>query len=480
MAVSRVKGITVEISGETTGLDKALRKVNSSIKSTQTQLKDVQRLLKLDPTNTELLSQKQRLLKEAIGDTKEKLDALKTAQEQAKKQLQNGDLGQDKYDALQREIEETEQALKDLYDQTSTTYSALETIGSVGSKLESVGGAVSDVGKKLLPVTGAIATIGSAAVKTTADFDSSMSQVSAISGATGEDFDALRAKAREMGAKTKFSASEAADAMTYMAMAGWKTEDMLDGIEGIMNLAAASGEDLASTSDIVTDALTAFGLTAKDSGHFADILAATSSNANTNVAMMGETFKYAAPVAGALGYSAEDVAVAIGLMGNSGIKASQAGTALRTLFTNMAKPTDTVALAMNKLGISLDDGQGNMKSFQEIMNDLRSGFGQLRLPASEVEAEIAHMDSLFESGELTEKQYTAASEDLMNRAYGAEGALKAEAAASLAGKMGLSGFLAIVNASDEDYEKLTNAIYNCDGVTQEMADLKQKQLCQYL
>ena len=476
MAGSRIKGITVEISGETTGLDKALKSVNSSIKTTQTQLKDVERLLKLDPSNTELLSQKQKLLKDAIGQTKERLDALKTAQEQAKKQLESGDLGQDKYDALQREIVETEQELKRLESQVSSTYAKLETLDAVGKKWETAGNTISGVGKKLMPVTGAIAAVGVAAVKTTADFDSSMSQVSAISGATGDDFDALRSKAREMGSKTKFSASEAADAMTYMAMAGWKTEDMLEGVEGIMNLAAASGEDLATTSDIVTDALTAFGLEAKDSGHFADVLAAASSNANTNVSMMGETFKYAAPVAGALGYKAEDVAIAIGLMGNSCIKASQAGTALRTLLTNMAKPTDTVAAAMDKLGVSLDDGHGNMKSFKEVMDDLRSGFGELKMPADELQVAIEKLDAQYESGELTEKQYTEASEELMKQAYGAEGALKAEAAASLAGKMGLSGLLAIVNASDEDYEKLTEAIYNCDGVSEQMAETMQDNL----
>ncbi|MBQ5460478.1 MAG: phage tail tape measure protein, partial [Bacteroidaceae bacterium] len=167
-----------------------------------------------------------------------------------------------------------------------------------------MGDAISGAGEKLLPVTGAVAAVGTAAVKTTADFDAGMSKVAAISGAAGKDLDDLRDKAREMGAKTKFSATEAASAFEYMAMAGWKTGDMMSGIEGIMNLAAASGEDLATTSDIVTDALTAFGLSAEDSGHFADILAAASSNANTNVAMMGETFKYCAPIAGALGFSA--------------------------------------------------------------------------------------------------------------------------------------------------------------------------------
>lgn len=181
--------------------------------------------------------------------------------------------------------------------------------------MESVGNSIAGAGKSMMPLTLAIGGVGTAAVKTAADFDAGMSQVAAISGATGDDLEALRDKAREMGSKTKFSASEAASAMEYMAMAGWKTGDMLGGIEGIMNLAAASGEDLATTSDIVTDALTAFGLSAEDSGHFADILAAASSNANTNVSMMGETFKYCAPIAGALGFSAEDTAEAIGLDG---------------------------------------------------------------------------------------------------------------------------------------------------------------------
>ena len=194
-------------------------------------------------------------------------------------------------------------------------------------------------GKLTMGVTTPIVALGAKAVKTAADFESSMSEVSAISGATGEDLQKLESLAKKMGETTRFSASEAAEALKYMAMAGWKTEDMLNGLEGIMNLSAASGENLGATSDIVTDALTAFGLSAADSGHFADLLAKASSNANTNVSMMGETFKYVAPVAGALGYSAEDVALAVGLMANSGIKASQAGTSLRASMTNLAKPT---------------------------------------------------------------------------------------------------------------------------------------------
>lgn len=281
MSGSRIKGITVEIGGDTTKLQTALKGVNSEIKNTQAQLKDVEKLLKLDPGNTELLAQKQKLLSSAVSETKEKLTTLKTAAEQANQALANGDISKEQYDALQRESIETEEALKKLETQANQSATAVQKIATAGENLKSAGDKVSSTGEKLLPASAAVTALGVAAVKTDSDFDSSMSQVAAVSGATGDDFDKLRAKAHEMGAKTKFSASEAADAMNYMAMAGWKTSDMLDGIEGIMNLAAASGEDLATTSDIVTDALTAFGLTAKDSGHFADILAAASSNANT-------------------------------------------------------------------------------------------------------------------------------------------------------------------------------------------------------
>ena len=307
----RIQGITVEIGGDTTKLTTALQGVNKEIKSTQSQLKDVEKLLKLDPSNTELITQKQRLLGDAIKETKEKLSTLKTAAEQVNEQLQKGEITQEQYDALQREIQETEQALKTLESQASSTNATLAKIEEVGGKFEKVGQSITSAGKTLTThVTTPIVAAGAAAVKTAADFDEGMSKVSAISGATGEDLQSLRDKAREMGAKTKFSATEAASAFEYMAMAGWKTGDMVSGIDGIMSLAAASGEDLATTSDIVTDALTAFGLKAEDSGHFADILAAASSNANTNVSMMGETFKYCAPIAGALGFSAEDTAEA--------------------------------------------------------------------------------------------------------------------------------------------------------------------------
>lgn len=470
----RIAGITIDINGDAKGLKKALEGIDGELRKTKGALRDVDRLLKVDPGNTELLRQKQKLLTGEIKNTKKRLDELK----QASKQVTPDDIGQDKYDALQREIIETEQNLKSLKEEYKDFGSvAGQKLQVAGQKMQAIGGKMQDVGKGLTTtVTAPIAAVGAVVLKTTADFDSSMSKVAAVSGATGEDFDALRDKAREMGSKTKFSASEAAEAMNYMAMAGWKTEDMLGGIDGIMNLAAASGEDLATTSDIVTDALTAFGLSADDSGHFADVLAAASSNANTNVAMLGESFKYVAPVAGAMGYSAEDTSVALGLMANSGIKASQAGTSLKNIMSRMADPTDEVQQAMDTLGISLDDGQGNMYSFREVMEQMRAGFGELKISQEEYESTLQNINSQFEDGTLSEDEYGEALEALTERAFGAEGAMKAQAASQLAGKNSLAGLLSIVNASESDWDKLTGAIDNCDGTAQNMADVMQDNL----
>ena len=434
MAANRIKGITVEIGGDTTKLQTALKGVNTEIRNTQSQLKDVEKLLKLDPGNTELMAQKHRLLGQAVSETKEKLETLKTAAEQANTALANGEISQSQYDALQREIIETENNLRDLERQAGQSAVALQKIAATGEKLKTVGSAIEGVGQKLMPVTAAVGGLGVAAVKVASDFDSAMSQVAAVSGATGKDLEALRDKAREMGSKTKFSASEAAQAMNYMAMAGWKTNDMLSGIEGIMNLAAASGEDLATTSDIVTDALTALGLSAEDSGHFADILAAASSNANTNVSMMGETFKYCAPVAGALGFTAEDTAEAIGLMANAGIKSSQAGTAMRSMMTNLTGEVKFVGDAFGELTIQTTNTDGSMRSLGDILADCRAAFAQM----SESE--------------------------------------KAANAEALVGKNAMSGFLAVMNAAPGDIEKLNSAINNCDGTAEKMAATMQDNL----
>lgn len=369
---------------------------------------------------------------------------------------------------LNKSLQEDKDKLADAEKEAKELAPALEETdkaaqGAANGGWSTFKGVLSDLASNAIQAAGsALKGFAQDVIKTGSDFNASMSQVSAVSGATGDDLQALRNKAQEMGATTKFTATESAEAMNYMAMAGWDSQQMISGLPGILNLAAASGEDLATTSDIVTDALTAFGMGADDAGHFADVMAAASSSANTNVSMMGESFKYAAPVAGALGMSAEDTSVALGLMANAGIKASQGGTALRTILTNLSSPTDTVAKAMNSLGISIDDGNGNVLSLRELMGDLRSAFGNTKTSTEEFNNTYEQLTANYENGILTEKQYNKKVEELMHTTFGAEGALKAEAAAAIAGKQGMSGLLAIVNASDEDFNKLTAAV---DGAT---------------
>lgn len=307
-----------------------------------------------------------------------------------------------------------------------------ETVGNVGNAEPRMSKALKKIGAAVVAAFAVdkIKDFGKACISAGMDFDSQMSTVAAISGATGEEFEILRAKAQEMGATTAFSATESAQAMEYMAMAGWKTTDITNGLAGVMNLAAASGEDLATTSDIVTDAMTAFGMSADQSTYFADVLAQTATNANTNVGMMGETFKYVAPLAGAMGYNIEDMSAAIGLMANAGIKGSQSGTSLRNIITNLASPTDTVAGAMDDLGISLTDSDGKTKSFGETLSDLRISFADL--------------------DEVQKTQYASA----------------------IAGKEGMSGLLALINSSDEDFDKLTDSIKNCTGASEKMAEIR--------
>lgn len=268
---------------------------------------------------------------------------------------------------------------------------------------------------------------GSAAIKVGSDFEAGMSEVQAISGASGKELEFLRDKAKEMGATTKFSATQSAEALKYMAMAGWKADQMVSGLPGVMNLAAASGEDLGTVSDIVTDALTAFGLQAKDSAHFADVLAKASSSSNTNVGMMGETFKYVAPIAGSMKYSVEDTATAIGLMANAGIKGGEAGTSLRAILTRLVKPPKDAAQALDALGVSAKNSDGTMKPLREVIGDLREKFS------------------------------------------GLDDSQKAQYAASIAGQEAMSGLLAIVNASPSDFDKLTKSIDKSDGAAKKQA-----------
>lgn len=431
---SRIKGITIEINGDTTGLDKALRGVEGQLKSTQAQLKDVSRLLKLDPKSTELLSQKQRYLKDAISATKEKLDALKEAQAQARSQLESGDLGQEKYDALCREIVSTEEELKRLQAESEKTGTALAKMADAGASMQEAGGKIEDAGKKVMGASAVVGGLGIAAVKTTGDFDEAMSQVQAISGATGEEFQALRNKAEEMGSKTKFSATESAEALNDMAAAGWSTQDMLDGIEGIMKLAEAGGEDLATTTDIAASALTGFGLTAKDSAHFADQLAAAAAYTNAGISDMGAAFQYCAPVAGSLGFNVRDTATALGILSNSGIKATQAGTAMRTIMSKLSGDIKITGANIGDVTVKTANADGSMRSLSDILADCRKAFGG-----------------------LTDSE-------------------KASAAESLVGRNAMSAFLTLMNASQGDVDDLTGKLDDCTGAADKMAETMEDNL----
>lgn len=414
-------------------------------------------------------AEQHRILGEQVEKQREKVKQLNAMLEESSK----------KYGENDQKTLKWKQAVNEATTQLNKLEAELKALPSdlqlVGQKMEAMGGKIKDAGKHMesfgraiTPISAAAAAGLTAAGKSFMDFEAGMSKVAAISGATGDDLTDLTEKAKEMGATTKFSATESAEAFSYMAMAGWKTEQMLDGIAPVMNLAAASGEDLASVSDIVTDALTAFGLKAGDAGHFADVLAAASSNANTNVAMMGESFKYAAPVAGSLGYSIEDVALALGLMANSGIKADMAGTSLRNMLNRMAKPTKESQMAMDRLGLSLEDANGDMYSLRDIMGQMRDSFSNINMPMDEFTRKVAQLDADLEDGTVTEKEYQNELEELAKQAYGAEGAEKARAAAMLGGTRAMSAMLAIANASEEDYEKLTAAV---DSSSQSFAKL---------
>ena len=414
-----------------------------------------------------------------ISEQKSELERLKT--EYKNVALEQGTGSQEaqelkgKIDQLNSELGENETKLKQVDD-------ALESTGDEAQKSASGGWTVlnqviADLASNAIQqAINKLQDFARETMNLGIDFSSSMSNVQAISGATGDEIAMLEQRARDLGATTVYSASDVADGFGYMAMAGWDTQQMMDGIAGVLDLAASSGEDLATTSDIVTDALTAFGMEAGDAGRLADVMAAASSNANTNVSMLGESFKYVAPVAGALGYSAEDTAVALGLMANSGIKASQGGTALRTVLTNMAKPTDDMAYAMEQLGVSLTDDEGNMYSLHDVMSQLRSGFGDLMMSEEDFNEEQRLLQQALDDGAISQTEYNDQLDDLIERAYGAEGAEKARYASMLAGKEGMSGLLAIVNASEEDYGKLTEAIYGSAGAAEEMAGVMNDNL----
>ena len=396
-----------------------------------------------------------------VENAEKKVKDLRIAEKGLEESVRIGDVSEDAYREFRRELERTEanvrnfsnqlgeakSHLKGTGDEAQDTADDVEELGDNAEKVSSGGISSMTVALGNLAADGIrkaateLKNFTTDVIKTGTEFDAGISKVGAISGASAEDMEKLREKAKEMGAATKFTAAESAEALEYMAMAGWKTEDMLSGISGIMDLAAASGEDLGTTSDIVTDALTAFGLTAADSGHFADVLAAASSNANTNVSMMGETFKYVAPVAGTLNYSIEDMAEAIGLMANSGIKSSQAGTALRTIITRLStdagsssKSLGALGTLVEKLGVEFYDTNGKARDFGDVIAETREAWQG-----------------------LTDEEQTT---------YGKK----------IAGEEAIASWLSLMNAAPADVEKLSAAIKNCDGAASDMSSTMQDNL----
>lgn len=435
----RIKGITIELDGDTKGLDKALKDVNKESRDIQKELRDVDRLLRFNPKNVELLAQKKKLLADQVENTKKKLEQLKSAQDQVTKAFENGEISEEQYRAFQREIAETESKLNHYENQLKSVDSAHRSFGekmaAAGKTVKEFGQGMTTVGKELsMKVTAPLTAVGGIATKIGMDFKAGLSEVQAISGATAEDLVKLETTARELGSSTKFSAKEVTEGFKYMSLAGWDVQQSLDGIDGVLNLAAASGEDLGRVSDILTDSISAFGDEAKDAARYADVMAAASSNANTDVSGLGEAFKMVAPVAGALGYSLEDTSVALGLMANAGVKGSAAGTALRSALTNLVKPTAAMQKEMENLGINVKDSNGEMKPLDTLLKEMRGSFN-----------------------ELTEAE-------------------QASAAATIFGKEAMSGMLAVLNASESDFNNLTKSIENSDGVAQEMADTMQNNL----
>lgn len=450
MSAQPLGQMIIELGLDSSKFASGMKGVSQQVKTSMTEMKAQLNIVGKTGSEIDKLKARQTGLTQVLDAQNKKVAAAKAEYDRASAALQNAG---EKTQALKDDLIKTQREYVKSIGELGSYENELRQVGIRLATLESgfykTGDALTKFGGKLTKggeitakagaaltagVTAPILALGVYAVKTAADFDSSMSKVAAVSGATGASLDQLRSKAREMGEKTKFSAKEAADAMNYMAMAGWKTNDMLNGIEGIMNLAAASGENLATTSDIVTDALTGFGKAAADSGHLADIMAAASSNANTNVAMMGETFKYCTPIAGSLGFTMEDTAEMIGLMANSGIKSTQAGTAMRTMMTSLAGDVKLTSAAFGNMTIKTQNQDGTMRGLNDIVSDCRGAFSQM-----------------------------TQAEQIAN-------------AQALVGKNAMSGFLAVMNAAPADIDKLHKAILGSNGAASDMAKIMQDNL----
>ena len=393
---SRIKGITVEIGGDTTKLEQSLKAVNSTIRTTQSQLKDISRLLKLDPTNTELLSQKQAALKEAIGATKDKLDALKTAQSQAKQQMENGTLGRDKYDALQREIIETEQELQRLAKQAADANTALTKIGDAGRKLEAVGTTVTNVGRGLTrKVTAPIAAGAAVAVNKYAEVDKTMTLVNETMGNSEKQAKMLNDAMSEAASNSTFGMSDAANASLNFARAGLDAEQAASALAPAMNLAAGEGGNLDTVSGGLVATINGFHDSFDNAGRYADVFAAACNNSALDVNSLSDSMSVAAPIFSSAGYSVNDAALYMGTMANNGIDANKAANSLKTGLARLVSPAKEGSEMMDKLGISVTNADGSMKGSVQVQRELHDAFARL----SESE-QIAAASAIFGKNQM--------------------------------------------------------------------------------
>ena len=425
----RIKGITVEINGDTTGLSKALSGVNKEIRNTQAQLKDVNKLLKLDPGNTELIAQKHKLLQQAVEETKKKLQSLKEAQKQADEALKNGTISQEQYDGLQREIAETTQKLKDLEAQAEQSATALQKIAAAGGKLKDIGGKVAEVGKDLTTyVTVPLAAAGAAGVKSFAEVDKTMALANKTMGNTAEQAGVLNDAMKDAAANSTYGMSDAANATLNFARAGLDAEQSAAALAPAMNLAAGEGGDLDTVSAGLVATINGFHGSFEEAGTYADVFASACNNSALDVNSLSSAMSVAAPIFSSAGYKVNDAALYMGVMANNGIEADKAANSLKTGIARLVSPAKEGAEMMEKLGISITNSDGSMKDSVTVQKELHDAFANL----SESE-QIAAASAIF-------------------------------------GKNQMAPWLALINTAPGDVNELNASLTACGGTTQDMAD----------
>ena len=369
-----IKGITVEIGGDTSDLAKALTALNKPIKSTEKELREVEKLLQMDPGNTVALSQKQQLLNQRVDETRKKLETLKAAKKQADDAMDNGTkVNQEEYRKLQREIELTEQELRKATAEAKKFSETGERIKAVGTRIETVGQKVKEATDAFRPLSAAILAVDAAAVKVGADYEKQMSKVQAITTAGTEDMEKLKAATRDIGISAEFvaTATEAGEAMEYMGLAGWDTGQIMANLPAVLNTATAAAMDLGETSDIITDYLTAFNMKTDEAARLADVMAYAQSNSNTSIEQLAGAYRNCAANANSMGYEVEEVTADLAMMANQGLKGERAGTALNAVYRDLTQKMKNGAVAINGHTVAVQDQAGNYRKLSDIITDVQ-------------------------------------------------------------------------------------------------------------